>query len=135
MSTETDEKLYRAYRGVLRKQASHRAGARRNQARIIITERYGVSFQELKRIVADGDERHGVNHPHSPEYLQKLKFAKAAGELEAKHGDLCPECGVKDEEFVRTRMDPTVELFGTEIQPFYSCLKCFLKLEGKIASE
>lgn len=134
MTVNTDEKIYRAYRGVLRKQTANRAGARRNQARSIITERYDLSFQDLKRIVQEGDELHGVNHPHSPEYLQKLKFAKQAKELQSEHGDVCPICNSENKEFVRARLNPEVELFNTELEPLYSCFECYLGFKERIAS-
>lgn len=132
MSTEhTDEKIYRAYRVALRKQVANRAGARRNQARQIIVDRYNVGFQELKRIVADGDKANGVDHPHSPEYLQKLRFASAASTLSEKHGKVCPHCGTEHEEFVRARVDPESELFDRDPAVFYSCLDCFLDRDSE----
>lgn len=122
----SDEKIYRAYRVALRKQIAPRASMRRNTARQIIVERYNVSFQDLKAIVVAGDKANGVDHPHSPEYLQNLRFASEAHKLEEKHGSVCPQCGSEDEEFVRARIDSEAVLMGREREVFYSCFDCYL---------
>lgn len=125
-----DEKLYRAYRSVLRKMQGNRASTRRNSARHIIVERYNVSFQNLKKIVQAGDAIHGVEHPHTPEYLAKLKFAKDARILEEKFADYagCPRCEKTDVLEIRTRAHPVDRELYSELKPLYTCFECYLEL-------
>lgn len=133
----SDAKIYQAYRGVLRKQTAVRAALRRNAARRIIVERYGVSFADLKAIVSAGDEANGVDHPDSPEYLSNLRFDREEQELIAKHGSVCPECNEEDKKFVRARIDSDLvlkhRLGQQDPELVYSCFDCYLA-RGKSAS-
>lgn len=129
-----DDKVYRAYRSVLRKMRGTRASTRRNSARHIIVERYNVSFQDLKRIVQEGDAIHGIEHPHSPEYLAKLKFAKDARELEEKYADYagCPRCKRTDTLEPRVRVDPFAAEIYDELKALYTCFECYLEIGEEI---
>lgn len=125
-----DEKVYGAYRSTLRKMTGNRAGARRNAARHIIVERYNVSFRDLKKIVQEGDAIHGVEHPHTPEYLAKLKFATDARLLEEEYSSYtgCPQCKNVDAFEVRVRVNPfDIEVYS-EYNPLYTCFECYLKI-------
>ena len=71
VSEELELKIYKNYRAALRKDRYRHYGypARSRQfARKVCVDRYGVSFKEVKRIVAKYDAINGITHEAPEEW-------------------------------------------------------------------
>lgn len=147
LSEPTRDSIYRAYRVALKSMRGGHAAERKNRARKIIVERYKVSFQELKEIIAEGDKARNLTHEHTEQYLNFLKFNDEASRLEAENANgVCPlhdsadppvlDSGREDVwkaalSSVSVRLDPEAHKNG-ELKPRLSCLICYMKLTGEL---
>lgn len=114
-STKLEEQVYNNYRASLRRankgsgDRNSRAAQRRQSARKLTVERYGVSFAEVKRIVAKFDGLNGVTHDHTPQYSRQLLLIEARADFE--QNPVPCSCGETDT--VRPRFNPfEVEIHG-----------------------
>jgi hypothetical protein len=68
MDEKQEVKIYKNYRAMMKKRNKVGGGYPsywKQAARKACVERYNVSFQEVKRIVAKYDEINGITHEHS----------------------------------------------------------------------
>ena len=113
---------YRAVIGVKRNlQSGERAGARKQEALKIASDRYRIPMGQLKR---------GIVHEHTESYKRELAFLEEAGELEKQNIGVCRECkGERDsgdfpdpEYFreVRVRLNPHLSELQGRLVPALS---------------
>lgn len=69
MTADLELKIYKNYRAALHSYRSTsrrpRAAAIRQNARAVTVKRYGIPWAEVKRIVAEQDRIHGIEHDYS----------------------------------------------------------------------
>lgn len=136
--SDDEDRIYRAYRSILKKQPKGiRSAHRKNEARKKIVDRYNVPFQELKTIIATGDKRDNIEHPHDADYLKYLKFDEEVEELEESYSNHvgCPLCNEDDARSVRARMDPYESRVNNKLKPMYSCYVCYFEKEQEVKHE
>ncbi len=128
-----EERIYNAYRLALRsfRRADNgstcRAADRRNRARKVVVDRYNVSFQQVKAIVAKFDELKNIEHPDDPNYLVRLNFLNAREEYRKNPVEACPSCG--STELVDLRINPFEVEINNVVQYMISCFKCYYEVE------
>lgn len=133
LTEELEERVYKAYRLTLKSfrresnGSTCRAAERRNRARKVVVERYNVSFQDIKRIIAKYDNINGVTHPDDPAYVLTRQFKVAEGEYLKNPAKSCPKCGGNDE--VRMRPAPVEWQVYNEFYPTVLCDPCYTILE------
>lgn len=131
-----NERIYNAYRQVLAagfRKHGVRAGARKQKAREIITERYNLTHSELKEIVRFEDQKNGITHDDSdnPFTAAALAWNFEAKRLNDLQGDsnLCPNCRRESDSFagkVYARQHPITG------DPFLSCYFCVISIKDDI---
>lgn len=139
-SATPDSTVYSAYRMTLRglrKSGPQRAGARKQRAREIVSERYKLPISQVKSIVRKFDEEIQLVREHDPAYLMELKYRQEADELFAAHGNSpsCPHCGnvpTEAGDVVRVRVNPYEEEVNGEFKPLLSCFRCYLAFRDAI---
>lgn len=124
-----ETKVYRNYRAALKSIRSSNsarpyAAGCRQFARRVTVERYGVTYAEVKRIVADHDAAAGITHAPGGDHLARLVVEQARKDFDACPTP-CPECGGLL--FVRVRA-PRVNPTGAFT---ILCLPCDIRLRGQ----
>lgn len=146
----TVEAAYSAYRAALkasRKRAAaavedSRAGARKQAALKIASQRYRIPMGELKVLIRAIEKRHGISHEHPVAYQEWVNYWAAATELEKQNTGHCPICDdLRDKwildpadgpDEVKVRLDPfESEIYGA-LDPLLSCLGCYFAIESEI---
>lgn len=131
-----EERIYNAYRLTLRSlrrsdsDRTCRAADRRNRARKAVVDRYNVSFQQVKAIVAKFDEFKNIEHPDDPNYLIRLNFLNAREEYRKHPVEACPSCG--SNELVNLRINPFEVEINNVIRYMVSCFKCYYEVKQDI---
>lgn len=140
-------KIYKSYRSTLsslkKSPEYNRAATRKQRALKQTADKYEVRISEVKSIVHEYDEIHGVTHGHPEPYLDELRFNKEVEEVEAKYShlpeDFCPVCENnekihdpillpigKEGNEVRVRANPFVMEIHGVLTPMYSCFGCYI---------
>lgn len=74
MSTITNQdptKIYKQYRRTLKNAAGAHAAQRRQNARATIVEKFGISYADLKALIAEEDAKAGITHEQPQAYIQE----------------------------------------------------------------
>lgn len=146
----TVEAAYSAYRATLRaarKRAAataedSRAGARKQAALKIASQRYRIPMGELKVLIRAIEKRHGISHEHPAAYQEWVDYWTAAAELEKQNTGHCPVCDDRRDRWilqpedgpdeVKVRINPFVAEIEDELWPMLSCLGCYFVVESDI---
>lgn len=131
MDNKRQQQIYDNYRMALRSSYGHRAGERKQHARVMIVDRYQISFKELKDIVTQGDEENGIKHEHTKGYLQLLEYERKFDELIQKHEKTPQACFIcKTEKGTSIYIYP-VKREARVYEPIAACEPCFVRLLEK----
>lgn len=99
-----EQNAYNNYRAALRSLGGY-APARRQEARRLTVERYGISYKTLKAIIKKYDEANGIVHDENKYGYDKRAVADAQKEYD-QNPTPCTECAADtDEDIVRPRLD------------------------------
>ncbi len=140
MSNTLEERVYANYRSTLNAQirsVSSRAGARKQKARVITSQRYNIPVSQVKSIVKQMDEVNGITHEHTEAYSKKLAFEAAAEKLveEWSNKPACPSCKENPTggNSVRIFADPLGEIYEEVAnRPILCCYDCYKELEAEV---
>lgn len=150
LDQRTAEAAYSAYRAALkaaRKRAAaaeedSRAGARKQAALKIVSERYRIPIGELKGLIRAMDEERGIGHEHPEAYQRWVDYFAAAAELEKQNTGKCSVCDDRRDRWVlqpedgpdevKVRVNPYDAEIEEQLRPLLSCLGCYFVIESEI---
>jgi len=143
-NTDSKEKVYKDYRRILKAQprsVSSRAGDRKQKAREIITQKYGISHKELKGIVSSYDEQNNIRH-EDKQYMRDFKIftllKEKTDEYEKTGNQECPKCkrSGKDDRGQDLIIRPRIVEMGRKEDEIPKieilCYECHLRRIGKL---
>jgi hypothetical protein len=129
MDTITEDKVYKRYRSALRAQHGGHAASRRQNARAAVVKKHGISYADLKDLVARHDAAHGITHEHTAEYTRSVELLKAQ-EAYNENPVPCSSCGSNDT--VRPRWNPFLAAVYAQFEIAVLCFECHMTLEFDI---
>lgn len=150
LDQRTAEAAYSAYRAALkaaRKRAAaaeedSRAGARKQAALKIASQRYRIPMGELKVLIRAIEKQHGISHEHPAAYQRWADYWAEAADLEKQNTGHCPICDDRRDRWilqpedgpdeVKVRLDPYEAEIEDALSPLLSCLGCYFAIESEI---
>jgi hypothetical protein len=136
MSTETlPQRVYSNYRSALKATTAQRAGARKQKAREITSERYHVPISAVKSIVNEFDIKNGVAHDHPASYIKEQEIAARFHAMQSAYDANPVACGCGSEgtgALIRVRANPIALTRHGMWSPMLSCFKCYLGNGGSV---